>query len=146
GGSQWRNKNEIISLAAAAGVSGLVFFPVSKGIMAGSMYSALNYYYIPRRAHVELEWARTKIPCLYDLHMNSHQDSNCCVTKPWFDYTLGSRVISSADLQEQNPLGIALPQPLSALLNRGAEKFFPAKWVDRNEKPSPDLEPLPKAS
>ncbi|MDM1290919.1 sterol desaturase family protein [Acinetobacter indicus] len=146
GWSHWRNKNEIISLAAAAGVFGLVFFPISKGMMAGSIYSALNYYYIHRRAHLEPEWARTKIPWHYDHHMNSNQDANWCVTKPWFDYILGTRVISSPDLQEQNPLGIALPRPLSALLNRGAEKFFPAKWVDRNEKPSPDLEPLPKAS
>lgn len=121
GWSHWRNKNEIISLAAAAGVFGLVFFPISKGMMAGSMYSALNYYYIHRRAHLEPEWARTKIPWHYDHHMNSNQDANWCVTKPWFDYILGTRVISSPDLQEQNPLGIALPRPLSALLNRGAE-------------------------
>lgn len=142
----WRTRNELMSLAVAAGVLSVVFYPFSKGMALAAIYSAGNYYYVHRRAHLEPDWAKRTIPWHYDHHMNSNQDANWCVTRPWFDYILGTRVISSPDLQEQNPLGIALPQPLSALLNRGAEKFFPAKWVDRNEKPSPDLEPLPKAS
>lgn len=44
-----------------------------------------------------------KIPWHYDHHMNSNQDANWCVTKPWFDYLMGTRVISSADLQEKIP-------------------------------------------
>lgn len=142
----WRTRNELMSLAVAAGVLSVVFYPFSKGMALAAIYSAGNYYYVHRRAHLEPDWAKRTIPWHYDHHMNSNQDANWCVTRPWFDYILGTRVISSPDLQEQNPLGIALPRPLSALLNRGAEKFFPAKWVDRNEKPSPDLEPLPKAS
>ena len=55
-----------------------------------------------RRAHLQPEWAR-KIPWHYDHHMNSNQDANWCVTKPWFDYLMGTRVISSADLQEKIP-------------------------------------------
>ena len=67
--------------------------------------------------------------------MNSHQDANWCVTKPWFDYVLGTRIISSPALQESNPLGIALPQALSIRLTHWADQIFPAKWVnDDTEK------------
>ncbi len=66
--------------------------------------------------------------------MNSNQDANWCVTKPWFDYLLGTRVISSADLQEQNPLGLSLPAPISKKLNRWAEQYFPVKSADASSK------------
>lgn len=41
-------------------------------------YSAGNYYYIHRRAHLEPDWAKRKIPWHYDHHMNSNQDANWC--------------------------------------------------------------------
>ena len=64
--------------------------------------------------------------------MNTNQDANWCVTKPWFDYLLGTRVISSADLQEQNPLGVRLPAPLAQLMNTAAQRYRPAKWVEQS--------------
>ena len=130
----WRTKNEIISLAVVAGVFVPVFYPISKGMSLSVVYSACNYYYIHRRAHLEPEWAMKKIPWHYDHHMNSNQDANWCVTKPWFDYILGTRVISSADLQEQNPLGIALPQFISERLTQAVNKVRPAKWVEQKLK------------
>lgn len=134
GVSNWRTKNEIISLAVVAGVFVPVFYPISKGMSLSVVYSACNYYYIHRRAHLEPEWAMKKIPWHYDHHMNSNQDANWCVTKPWFDYVLGTRVISSADLQEQNPLGIALPQFISERLTQAVNKVRPAKWVEQKLK------------
>ena len=125
--SNWRTKNEIISLAVVATGTSLMFYPVSKGMAAAAVYSACNYYYIHRRAHLEPDWAMKKIPWHYDHHMNSNQDANWCVTKPWFDYVLGTRVISSKDLQEQNPLGMVLPAPISKILNFVAATCFPAK-------------------
>lgn len=132
--SNWRTKNEIISVAVVASAASVLFYPVSKGMAAAAVYSACNYYYIHRRAHLEPDWAMKKIPWHYDHHMNSNQDANWCVTKPWFDYILGTRVISSENLQEQNPLGIALPQPFSKVLNSLAERYFPAKWVEKVSK------------
>ena len=129
--SNWRTKNEIISLAVVATSTSLMFYPVSKGMAAAAVYSACNYYYIHRRAHLEPDWAMKKIPWHYDHHMNSNQDANWCVTKPWFDYVLGTRVISSKDLQEQNPLGMVLPAPVSNILNVVATTCFPAKWVEK---------------
>ncbi|AXY58107.1 hypothetical protein CDG60_17015 [Acinetobacter chinensis] len=129
--SNWRTKNEIVSLAVVASAASLVFYPFSKGMAAAAVYSACNYYYIHRRAHLEPEWAMKKIPWHYDHHMNSNQDANWCVTKPWFDYVMGTRVISSAALQEKNPLGIALPGFAATALNKAVNRLFPAKWVGK---------------
>lgn len=129
GWSNWRTRNEIISVVAVAGVAGCIFYPVSKGMMWAAVYSAGNYYYIHRRAHLQPEWAKRTIPWHYDHHMNSNQDANWCVTKPWFDYVLGTRVISSVDLQEQNPLGIRLPTALATWLTQQVNQVFPAQWV-----------------
>ena len=127
----WRTKNEIVSLAVVATVASGVFYPISKGMSLAALYSAANYYYIHRRAHLEPEWAVKKIPWHYDHHMNSNQDANWCVTKPWFDYILGTRVISAPALQEQNPLGIALPRVIAQGLNHSSAAYFPAKWVEK---------------
>lgn len=129
--SNWRTKNEILSLAVVATTTSLMFYPVSKGMAVAAVYSACNYYYIHRRAHLQPDWAMKKIPWHYDHHMNSNQDANWCVTKPWFDYLLGTRVISSKDLQEQNPLGITLAQPIAKVLNFISATYFPAKWIEK---------------
>ncbi len=130
----WRTRNELMSLAVAAGVASVVFYPFSKGMSLAAIYSAGNYYYVHRRAHLEPDWARRTIPWHYDHHMNSNQDANWCVTRPWFDYVMGTRVVSSADLKEDNPLGIKLPAPISKALSHAIESVFPAKWVEQKPK------------
>ena len=130
----WRTRNEIMSLAVTVGVFAPLFYPISKGMSLAVFYSAANYYYVHRRAHLKPEGAKKTIPWHYDHHMNSNQDANWCVTKPWFDYILGTRVISSPDLQEQNPIGIRLPKTLSTCLNRSIHHIFPAQWVNETTK------------
>lgn len=117
----WRTRNELMSLAVAAGVASVVFYPFSKGMALAAIYSAGNYYYVHRRAHLEPDWAKRTIPWHYDHHMNSNQDANWCVTRPWFDYVMGTRVVSSADLKEANPLGLPLPAPISKILTEAIE-------------------------
>ena len=130
----WRTRNELMSLAVAAGVLSVVFYPFSKGMALAAIYSAGNYYYVHRRAHLEPDWAKRTIPWHYDHHMNSNQDANWCVTRPWFDYVMGTRVVSSADLKEANPLGLPLPTPISKILTEAIESVFPSKWVDQKPK------------
>lgn len=137
GWQNWRTRNEIGSLVVVASVFGLAFYPVSKGMSLAVLYSACNYYYVHRRAHLEPEWAKRKIPWHYDHHMNSNQDANWCVTRPWFDYVMGTRVISSSELQEQNPLGIYLPKPVSQALSSSIQQIFPVKWVEKNRALNP---------
>lgn len=130
----WRTRNELISIVIVAGVASVVFYPLSKGMALAAVYSAGHYFYVHRRAHLESEWAKQHIPWHYDHHMNSNQDANWCVTKPWFDYILGTRVISSANLQEQNPLGITLPTPLAGWLTRQVHRVFPVQWVEQKSE------------
>ena len=130
----WRTRNELMSLAVAAGVLSVVFYPFSKGMALAAIYSAGNYYYVHRRAHLEPDWAKRTIPWHYDHHMNSNQDANWCVTRPWFDYVMGTRVVSSADLKEAFPLGLPLPAPISKILTEAIESVFPAKWVEQKPK------------
>lgn len=134
GFSNWRTKNEVLALAVVAGVAGAAFYPFSKGMALAAVYSAGNYYYVHRRSHLEPEWARKRIPWHYDHHMNSNQDANWGVTRPWFDYIMGTRVVSSADLKEANPLGLPLPAAMSAALTQAIESVFPAKWVEQKPK------------
>lgn len=47
---------------------------------------------------------------------------------------MGTRVVSSADLKEQNPLGVRLPTLFAKPLTQAVEKIFPAKWVEKKEK------------
>ena len=126
----WRTRNEVISLVVVAGGASLLFYPLSKGMVLASIYSACHYFYVHRRAHLDPEWAKKKIPWHYDHHMNANQDANWCVTKPWFDYVLGTRVISSAHLQEQNPLGISLPTALADWLSQQVQQVFPAQRLE----------------
>ena len=130
----WRTRNELMSLAVAAGVLSVVFYPFSKGMALAAIYSAGNYYYVHRRAHLEPDWAKRTIPWHYDHHMNSNQDANWCVTRAWCDYVMGTRVVSSADLKEANPLGLPLPTPISKILTEAIESVFPAKWVEQKPK------------
>ena len=55
-------------------------------------------------------------------------------TRPWFDYVMGTRVVSSADLKETNPLSLPLPAPLSKALTQRLNRFSLRKWVEQNQK------------
>lgn len=130
----WRTRNELISIVIVASGASLLFYPLSKGMALAAVYSAGHYFYVHRRAHLEPEWAKKHIPWHYDHHMNSNQDANWCVTKPWFDYLMGTRVISSIDLQEQNPLGMRLPTAFADWLTKRVNQVFPAQWVEQKSE------------
>ena len=91
--------------------------------------AAVNYFYVHRRSHLEPEWGRKRIPWHFDHHMNSNQDANWCVTRPCFDYIMGTRLVSSPDLMETNPLGIKLPKVIETPLNRWARKLLPGTFA-----------------
>ena len=56
------------------------------------VYGAVNYYRVHKRSHLDPEWAKRRLPWHYDHHMGKVQDANWCVTRPWFDYLLRTRV------------------------------------------------------
>jgi hypothetical protein len=56
--------------------------------------SALNYYRVHRRAHLDEAWARKHLPWHVDHHMGKNQDANWCVTWPLMDWILRTRIKS----------------------------------------------------
>lgn len=111
-------------------------FPVAPFFTLTTYYCAWNYWHVHSKSHLDTEWGKKKIPWHYDHHMNTNQDANWCVTKPWFDYIMGTRVISSPDLQESNPLGIKLPRALENKLNVVARRYAPRAFekLDANAR------------
>jgi hypothetical protein len=71
-------------------------------------YSAVHYYRTHKRAHLDPEWAKVHVPWHVDHHLGADQDANWCVTRPWFDILMGTRVpedekktqaVASADMR-----------------------------------------------
>lgn len=59
----------------------------------GTLWCWAGYYHhVHRRSHTDPEWARAHLPWHYDHHMAPNQDANWCVTFPWWDHVLGTRV------------------------------------------------------
>ena len=123
-----RTRLELLSLVIVASTTSAMAYPFSKGMALSFWYCAGKYFYVHRRAHLEPDWAKKRIPWHYDHHMNSNQDANWCVTRPWFDYVMGTRVASTHELMESNLLGMALPsfieQPFNAWARRNLPKVF----------------------
>src|SRR5690606_2565345 len=122
--SNWRTRNEVTSLLALTAVTSLAL-PVAPFFTLGTYYAAGRYFYVHRRSHLEPEWGKNAIPWHYDHHMNTNQDANWCVTRPWFDYIMGTRIKANPELAESNPLGINLPSIIENPLNRFLNKRFP---------------------
>ena len=62
-------------------------------------YSGANYLFKHRKAHLDPAWAKQHLKHHYDHHMGINQDSNWCVTQPWLDHVLGTRVDYTYDEQ-----------------------------------------------
>ncbi|HET6612126.1 MAG TPA: hypothetical protein VFG83_09065 [Kofleriaceae bacterium] len=89
---QWNGQGkEALALAAGAAAWTLVL-PVAPFFAGTMIYCTVNYYRKHKRAHLDPGWARTHLPWHYDHHMGPDQDKNWCVTRPWFDILMGTRV------------------------------------------------------
>lgn len=81
---------EAVALTAGA-VALAPLAPVAPFFVGACWYSTYNYYRTHKRAHLDPEWARRRLPWHYDHHMGPDQNANWCVTRPWFDYVMGTR-------------------------------------------------------
>lgn len=81
---------EAVGLAVGAAVLAPLF-PVAPFFVGTCWYSAANYYRVHKRAHLDPAWARAHLPWHYDHHMGPDQNTNWCVTRPWFDVVMGTR-------------------------------------------------------
>ena len=120
----WRTRDEVKRLLQATAVTTLAI-PLAPFFVLGTNYAAGKYFYTHRRSHIDPEWGRKAIPWHYDHHMNTNQDANWCVTRPWFDYIMGTRVIADPAHAETNPLGIRLPAFVEKRVNAVARRLLP---------------------
>jgi len=89
----------IVALAAAH----TPLAPVAPGFVLGVWASAALYYHRHKKAHLDPEWARRKLPWHVDHHMGRNQEANWCVTFPWFDHVMGTReYYVGTDLEAQD--------------------------------------------
>ena len=82
---------EALGLAVAA-LAHLPLLPIAPFFTGAVLYSIGRYYYVHKRSHMDPAWAREHLPWHYDHHMGPDQDKNWCVTRPWFDHVMGTRV------------------------------------------------------
>ncbi|WP_164015800.1 hypothetical protein [Pyxidicoccus trucidator] len=102
----WSAKTkELLGLAALA-VAHAPLFPVAPFFVSTVWASAVNYYLVHRRAHLDPAWARQHVPWHYDHHMGRNQNANWCVTHPFFDNLMGTR---------REFLGVQPPAPVEDL-------------------------------
>jgi len=52
---------------------------------------AIAYYFLHRKAHMDIEWGKRWLPWHYDHHLGKNQDLNWCVLFPLWDHILGTR-------------------------------------------------------
>ena len=82
-----------------AGIFGLALLhlpliKVAPYFTIGVLFSSGNYLYRHRKAHIDVEWGKKHMPHHWDHHMGENQDANWCVSYPWLDWVLGTRLRS----------------------------------------------------
>ena len=77
-------------IASAVAVTPL--FPVAPFFVGTLWYSSLNYYRVHKKSHMNPAWGEQRVPWHFDHHMGNNPGANWCVTRPWFDYIMGTRV------------------------------------------------------
>lgn len=87
----WHAQGKELLALVGASLAITPLLPIAPFFVGTSYYCTYNYYRVHKRAHRDLQWARTHLPWHYDHHMGPNQHKNWCVTKPWFDELMGTR-------------------------------------------------------
>lgn len=69
----------------------LLLFP---SFFSAVVVSLVIYYYKHRKAHLDSTWAKQHLRWHYDHHLGVNCSANWCVSWPWFDYLMGTRIKS----------------------------------------------------
>ena len=56
------------------------------------VFSAIQYYMMHRKSHIDVEWGKKNMPWHYEHHMGKNQDANWGVTTDWVDRLMGTRI------------------------------------------------------
>jgi hypothetical protein len=88
----WHAQGKEAAALITAAIVHAPLFPIAPYFTATVWYSIANYYRVHKKSHENPEWAREHLPWHYDHHMGPDQHKNWGVTRPWFDYVMGTRV------------------------------------------------------
>lgn len=69
------------------------FFWLLNGYAWGITVSVCMYYFLHRKAHMDVSWAKTYLPWHYQHHL-VNPDANWCISYPLFDYLMKTRNIN----------------------------------------------------
>jgi Fatty acid hydroxylase superfamily len=100
----WQSRGREIASIAAVVALHTPLVVVSPWFTAALWYSGFNYLHRHKKCHTDVEWGRIHMRHHYDHHMGQDQDTNWCVTRPWFDWVMGTRV------EYADPLATPAPQ------------------------------------
>lgn len=88
----WHAQTKEAAALALAALAHAPLLPVAPGFTLGVWTSMALYYHRHKKAHLDPAWARQHLPWHTDHHLGPDQDQNWCVTFPWFDHVMGTRV------------------------------------------------------
>jgi len=88
----WNGQTKEALALAVGGLISLPLAPIAPFFVGTFWYCGINYYRKHRRSHLDPAWAREHLPWHYDHHMGPDQHQNWCVTRPWMDRVMGTRV------------------------------------------------------
>lgn len=91
--TSWNTQSKELAVLAAIVLLHVPLFLLMP-VFTGAIYASLAlYYYRHRRAHLDSAWAKEHLRWHYD-HHQAEPGANWCVTWPWFDYLMGTRIKS----------------------------------------------------
>jgi sterol desaturase/sphingolipid hydroxylase (fatty acid hydroxylase superfamily) len=92
---KWNAQTKELAVLACIVLIHLPIFFIYPIFICAVYLSFSLYYYKHRKAHIDPEWAKRHLRWHYEHHLAVNSRGNWCVSWPWFDYLMGTRVKSS---------------------------------------------------
>jgi len=89
---KWNAQGKEVLALIMGGILHLPILLLAPLCYATLVYAGMRYYFTHRKSHLDPEWAKRRLPWHYDHHMGPNQNMNWCVTRPWFDHIMRTRV------------------------------------------------------
>lgn len=90
---QWNEIGKEIFYLSLLMIAHIPLFLLFPYFTLALFYSAAEYYYLHRKSHIDLEWARKNLPWHFDHHMALNQDMNWGVRSDWVDRLFNTRLV-----------------------------------------------------
>ncbi|NOR68114.1 MAG: hypothetical protein GQ532_00180 [Methylomarinum sp.] len=90
----WNTQSKELVVLASIVLLHVPMFLIVPAFTSAVYVSLALYYYKHRKAHLDPVWARRHLRWHFEHHLGRNSCANWCVTWPWFDYLLRTRVKS----------------------------------------------------